>query len=496
MICGIAMMAFAEFGKFREAGLAIPLALALVLAATLTLSPALFRLAGRWAFWPHDRRLPSNRTAESTPSTGWGRFRFRPGSIQRFWTWLEDTILQYPGRIWAGTVGAMLPFAVAGLLLGHHLSYDVIGDLPDDAPSVVGTRVLTQHMPAGMLGPVNLLLVDPQADFRTPAGRATIERITQRLADSRQALGVADARSYTAPLGIAAPSAAEESSESPVAARQEAIERAARDYYLTDLGGRAKVGARFDVILQDNPFSRSARANLERIEDAMLGALPESAQASARLYAMGPTASVRDLETVAQHDRQRIQLLVLGSVFVILVLLLRRLVVPIYLLMSVLFSYYVTLGVTFCLFWALDPAGFTGIDWKVAIFLFTILVAVGEDYNIFLMTRIDEETPRHGPRRGVTEALIRTGPIISSCGIIMAGTFASLLVGELAEMKQLGFALAFGVLVDTFVVRPILVPAFLLMWRRGGGDTPVRGQDSNLPIFTEEQTRERKLQRM
>src|SRR5207249_3126698 len=102
-------------------------------------------------------------------------------------------------------------------------------------------------------------------------------------------------------------------------------------------------------------------------------------------------------------------------------------------------------------------------DWKVGTFLFTILIAVGEDYNIFLMARIEEERKRRDPLHAITEALARTGPIISSCGIIMAGTFASLAAGSLTEMKQLGFALAFGVLLDTFVVRPILVPAFLVL---------------------------------
>jgi RND superfamily putative drug exporter len=141
--------------------------------------------------------------------------------------------------------------------------------------------------------------------------------------------------------------------------------------------------------------------------------------------------------------------------------------VPVYLLLSVLFSYYTTLGVTFAVFYLLDPAGFSGIDWRVAIFLFTILIAVGEDYNIFLMTRVHEEQQRHGPVRGIAQALDRTGPIISSCGIIMAGTFASLLAASLTEMKQLGFALAFGVLLDTFVVRPVLVPSFLVLLNTG-----------------------------
>src|SRR5439155_1326223 len=115
-----------------------------------------------------------------------------------------------------------------------------------------------------------------------------------------------------------------------------------------------------------------------------------------------------------------------------------------------------TLGVTLLVFGAAAGPGFPGPDWKVPFFLFTILVAVGEDYNIFLVTRVREEQRGHGPAAGVTEALARTGGVITSCGLIMAGTFASLFAGSLPEMWQMGFALAFGVLLDTLFAAALL----------------------------------------
>src|SRR4029077_3360547 len=140
---------------------------------------------------------------------------------------------------------------------------------------------------------------------------------------------------------------------------------------------------------------------------------------------------------VKQGDQRRAE--ILGPIVVLLVLLLvlRRVVISVYLVLSVLLSYLATLGETLVLFGLTHWGGYEGLDWKVPIFLFTILVAVGEDYNIFLVTRIKEEVGPHGPLEGITVALSRTGRVISSCGFIMAGTFATLLSGSLLAMQEL-----------------------------------------------------------
>jgi RND superfamily putative drug exporter len=390
-------------------------------------------------------------------------------------------LLRRAGTVWLATVAVMTPFVVVGALYYNQLSYDLISELPGEAASVQGTRVLQAHFPAGVMGPVTALLVDERVDFAGERGRALVAHVTDRLRAGKDAIGLADVRSLAAPLGITA-AAAQSFKGIHVSreVRESATREGALEYYVADLDDKSNVVTRLVLVLAQNPFSERSIEDLDKVERAVRDALPADARQAATVYYLGTTASVRDLTLIEQGDRTRIEVLVLTSVFVILVVLLRRLVVSVYLLLSVLFSYYTTLGLTFALFWALDPAGFTGLDWKVAIFLFTILIAVGEDYNIFLMTRVDEEQRRYGPLRGITEALDRTGPIISSCGIIMAGTFGSLLAGTLTEMKQLGFALAFGVLLDTFVVRPILVPAFLILLHGGrlrlpGRTSPARG---------------------
>ncbi len=471
-ILGVGMLTFASFGKFHEAGIAISFSLCVMLLAVLTLTPALLLVAGRAAFWPGRQALAASDGRRAAPLSR------EEDLYHRLWEGVAEAIVRRPGRFLLVTTALMVPFAALGALWYNHLSYDLVGNLPGRAASVAGTKMLQQHFAAGTMGPVSLLICNEQVDFGSPEGREELSALAEQLQQHQDALQIADFRSVTFPLGT---KAADNLGQTGSAARKlgtrAAILRKARDTYVGGHGTLENHVTRIDLLLAQNPFSEQAIDFLGTLENRIRDLLPEGLRSGSELYFSGPTASLRDLKAVGAQDRTLINVLVVGSVFLILVVLLRRVILTVYLLFTVLFSYLVTLGITFGVFYLADPAGFQGLDWTVPLFLFTVLIAIGEDYNILLVTRIHEEQEVHGAERGVAVALARTGPIISSCGFIMSGTFLSLWIGgQLARMTELGFALACGVLLDTFVVRPILVPAYLILIGRSrfGAQSPCR----------------------
>lgn len=458
VMCGIGMMVFAEFGKFRQAGVAITFGLAICLTASLTLTPAVLRLFGRWAFWPHVPTQSSRSDAGFLVRTNWLTGLHRANVLQVGWRYMADLLLRRPWVMWLSSIVALLPFSIAGLWLFGYLSYGLLSELPDESASVYGTRAVQAHFAAGEVGPVTALIEAEGTDFSrlTLGPERMVAALTDKLVEHREELGLSAVRSLSAPKG-------QRDASGMTALERNAQRKLARDYFVSQQDPSV---TRVDLIFENDPFSRSSIEEFRRLRDRMPEFLPPELK-DARISFIGATPNVSDLKEVTDRDQIRIDSLVLIGVYVILVILLRRPGVCAYLILSVFYSYLATLGITFLVFWAMDPTGFAGLDWKVPLFLFTILIAVGEDYNIFLMSRIEEEQQRHGTIRGIVVALERTGSIISSCGIIMAGTFSSLLAGSLVGMDQLGFALATGVLLDTFVVRPIMVPAFLILLQRG-----------------------------
>jgi putative drug exporter of the RND superfamily len=444
VICGLGMMGLAEFAKIRCAGPAIGLALGVGLAASLTLTPALMRLFGRGAFWP--RPAPASDT--------------QPRFGQKLWERLSHWVVARPGWVFFGALSLLAPLALFGLQVRSVFS--PLDDLGPNTESIRGLGVIRRHFTLGELGPITVLL-SGEADWKSPAGREIVAHLSRGFA---RLDNVAEVRSLTQPFGepLNPPKSALE------AIKTTALHAAAAAHYTADRpGGRGpRFITRLDVVLRSDPFADNSNATLATIETWLNEFLPE------RIAALGPvqadcygvTVHTRDLAAVIERDRARVNGFVMAGTFLILLVIVKRPWLAAYLLATVLISYLATLGLSalFAWIWAGKPLG--DIEWRVPFFLFTILVAVGEDYNILMVTRSLREGKRHGPIEGLRRGLARTGGTITACGVIMAGTFGTLMLAGLGTLVQIGFALGIGVLLDTLLVRSFLVPAFMVLVER------------------------------
>ncbi|HEX5376194.1 MAG TPA: MMPL family transporter [Solirubrobacterales bacterium] len=212
-------------------------------------------------------------------------------------------------------------------------------------------------------------------------------------------------------------------------------------------------GTLVQATLEPNPYSTDAFDLVEPIREAAHGISPET-------LVGGPTAVEFDVRDAASWDSIVIPPIILFVVFLILIALLRAVVAPLVLIGTVILSFLAALGVGYFFFDVVF--GFPGSDPSLPLFAFVFLVALGVDYNIFLIARAREETIKHGPKAGILRALAVTGAVITSAGIVLAGTFSVLAVLPLVFLTEIGFVVAFGVLLDTFLVRSVLVPALVL----------------------------------
>jgi RND superfamily putative drug exporter len=456
VIIGLGMLRFSSFAMIRYTGPAIALSLMVALAAALTLAPAMLRWLGAALFWPFQvpqHEAGRNRTTKSEAAL----------SMTRFWVGVADLVVSYPLRILAVCLLVLAPLAVAGAC--SRSNYSQLADLDPDRPCVIGANAIRPYFPLGELSPTVALIKNPTLDFRSPRGKAAIEEVSLRLA----ALDcVAETRSLTRPVGKPAEAATGKSLFRRLA--DQVVRMAAEPRYVSVKPTHAadlNHITRIEIVLRTDPFSESSLQALEEVR-ATLRRATEAGQpmkGTTRIGLAGATSALNDLKGVTTSDLRRMYVLVTLGVYAILVALLRRPGLCLYLIATVVISYMAALGVTDLLFRALHrgPEPWDGLDWTVRFFLFVILVGVGEDYNVLLMARVIEEERKYGPTEGTRRAVAHTGGIISSCGLIMAGAFGSMMTGGLISLRELGFALGLGVLLDTFLVRPILVPAFVVL---------------------------------
>ena len=315
------------------------------------------------------------------------------------WSHVGNRIARHPRRVWVGTAIVLAAFAF-GMLDLHASGLTNKEGFRKTVDSVTGQTVLAQHFPAGSGTPVAVLVRAQQA----------------------QAVKAA----FTSTRGIVDVS-------QPVVKGDEA--------YLQGT-------------LTAAPDSEAAYRTIDRVRTAVHGVAGDDVKVG------GNTAINLDVERAARHDRNLIIPIVLLVVFIILGVLLRAIVAPLILVATVVVSFATALGISALFF--NHVFGFGGADASLPLFVFVFLVALGIDYNIFLMTRVREEAARHGTKAGAIIGLSATGGVITSAGLVLAGTFAVLGTLPLTAFAEIGFAVALGVLLDTLVVRSVLVTALNL----------------------------------
>jgi putative drug exporter of the RND superfamily len=344
----------------------------------------------------------------------------RPGLWRRF----GDRVLRRPAAALAATVGLFAVFSLG--LLAYKEDYSIGGFFKTSVDSVDGFDVLGESFPQGALGPTSILVQrdgGPVTDADIAAVRERVERID----------GVAS---------VGQPQRSED-------------------------GAIGKV----DVTFSDDPYSEAALARVDTLRD-QVGDLPGGATA---LVGAG-SAVQEDFNVAAERDIRVIVPVALLVIAIILGILLQAIVAPLVLIATVMASFFGTLGLS--IFFFIEIQGSAGVDASLPMFAFIFLVALGVDYTIFLMSRVREEARTHGTREGVLRALSATGPVITSAGVILAGTFSVLMTLPVTFAFNIGFMVAVGILLDTFVVRTIMVPAAVellgdrVWWpstARGGG---------------------------
>jgi len=316
------------------------------------------------------------------------------------WRRIGERVARSPRRIWVGTVALLAVGALGMLTIDTGLTQ--ADAYRESVESLEGQETLAKSFPAGASAATEVIV---------PRG-GDVAAVTAALED-------ADGVAQVLPTGVEGPP-----------------------------------GTLLNAVLEPEPYSTAAFDLIPGLRRTV------KAAGGPGVLVGGPSAIEYDVRQSAARDTRVIIPIALVVVLLVLIVLLRALVAPLLLIGTVILSFAAALGISLVVFDVIF--GFAGVDPSFPLFAFIFLVALGIDYNIFLMARVREETLRHGTRQGMVRGLAVTGGVITSAGIVLAGTFSILALLPLVFLTEIGFVIAFGVLLDTFIVRSVLVPALAI----------------------------------
>jgi RND superfamily putative drug exporter len=398
VIVALLCLLFSDLNSNRSLGPIAATGIVFSLLATLTFLPALLVAFGRGSFWPaRPKYAPQTATKGSQ-------------DISKLWSKVGHLISRRPRATWIITA-LLLIAGGAGILQLKATGVPQTDLILSQSEAVDGQAVLAKHYDS-TIGTPMVVIADASKQNTITTALLNLD-------------GVSTATVYTGQDG--------RPGQPTLPAKV--------------IDGKVLINATLATTETDSDEAeavvRNARTTLAAIDPQVLVG--------------GATAIALDTNETATRDLQKIIPIVLGVIFVILIALLRSVIAPLLLILTVVISYIATLGVSALVF--NHVFGFPGADASVPLFGFVFLVALGIDYNIFLMTRVREETKKIGTLQGIIRGLGKTGGVITSAGVVLAATFAALGIIPILFLAQLAFIVAFGVLIDTIIVRSLLVPA-------------------------------------
>jgi RND superfamily putative drug exporter len=448
VILALLTLLFASFGIYHDLGIPLAIGIGVMLVAGVTLLPALLSILGRAVFWP-------SKIVAGDPNESW-------------WGKVAQRVIQRPAHTLA--VGVIVFGALAfGALYYSPAGFGGATDAPSGSDAATGNAALMKYFPEASSNPTNLIIKLALPVWKDPRAVVTAARELQATGLFNALPGPLDPAgspiqpsvyvSLHAELGNPKllrplPAAGSPGAKVPIVLYD--FYRATARFVSPD--GRT---IQFESGLKAGDASSTPALNAVPAIRAALTRVQQSIGAVASGVA-GEAPALYDVSSISDQDLIHIVPIAILAIGLLLALVLRSLIAPIYLLASVMLSYLAALGLSSIVFIKLGGSG--GLTFLLPFLMFIFLLALGEDYNILVMTRIREEAHEHRLRDAVVIAVGASGPTITSAGLVLAGTFLVLAVtagGQPggSQIRDIGLGLALGILMDTFLVRSLLVPS-------------------------------------
>lgn len=405
VVIGLGALILADYGAFQRFAVPFSLGILITLFAVITLLPAILSILGRKAFWPF---IPRTVNMSKQYAAAKNKPYVEPKDNHRIMRKIGQFTTGRPWLVIAVTLALLVGLALTSTQIKY--KYDLLSSFPEDIDSRQGFMIIEQNFTAGELAPVKVIIQTNDANLN----------INEQL----------DALSYVG-------------------------EVADIQYGNTDSSYQL-----YELNLVNNPYSNEAMADVEQLKVDLVTILNEEQQADAQYWIGGETSKQLDTRDIQQGDEALIQPVILLVIFLVLLVYLRGLITSVQLIITVLISFFAALGAGWLIIHGI--LGHDAIASAIPLYSFVFIIALGNDYNIFMISDV-WKNKKNGlaHREAIVKGVAETGAVITSAGLILAGTFAVLASLPIQLLVQFGIVTALGVLLDTFIIRPLLVPAII-----------------------------------